>query len=432
MIESQGSPIDLPAVIEEAIELTGKNLAGKEIATVAEYPAHLPAVSGEKRKLVAVSACLLEQASHLSETAEVRVRADLLASDQFQASEAEGALPEVLANGGPWVLLRVSFNAPSLESSSVITLVEGTGPEDGWLTPECRPLLKEFGEHFWLNQDGSAYVFHLAFPIWAAYDVSTNVASLRQAVETRLAGQTGEQKLLLMVEDEELRTLLEQDFMQAGYQVVAVASGEAVLPAARHEQPNLVLLDLLARAPTAFEVAGLLKHDRHTRNLPVLFLTSIDDPQGGTSMGTVSFLPRQADTGAVISAVNAVLTSGLTPSSRVLVVEHDERMRDHMVMTIQAQGYRVSEASTPEEAMALAERAVPDVALVNAGLAQERDYWLLRGLRNTARQAEIYVMADVMNEAEAQAALRRGASGYSETGQLPDLLERMRRRQADK
>jgi DNA-binding NarL/FixJ family response regulator len=113
----------------------------------------------------------------------------------------------------------------------------------------------------------------------------------------------------------------------------------------------------------------------------------------------------------------------------VLVVEQDERMRDHMVMTIQAKGYRVSEASSPEEAMALAERATPDVALVNAKLAQDRDYWLLRGLRNTARQAEIYVMADVLDEAEAKAALRRGASGYSETGQLPDLLEKMRRRQ---
>lgn len=429
MIESQGSPIDLPAVIEEAINFTSKNLAGKEVATIAEYPAHLPAISGEKKQLVAIAACLLQEASHLSETGEVNVRADLLSSDQMQAPKTEDTLPESLANGGPWVLLRVSFEAPSAEPEAVLALADGERGRQAWLTPECVTMLAKYGEHFWLNQDGASYVFHLAFPIWAAYDISTDVASLRQAVETRLVGQTDEQRLLLMVEDDELRDLLQKDFENEGYQVSAVASGEEVLPVARSEQPNLILLDLVARSPTAFEVAGLLKHDRKTRHLPVLFLTSIEDPQGGTSMGTVSFLPRQADTGAVISAVNAVLTSGLTPSSRVLVVEQDNRMRDHMVMTIQAQGYRVSEASTPEEAMALAERAVPEVALVNAQLAQERDYWLLRGLRNTARQAEIYVMADVMDEAEAQAAMRRGASGYSETGQLPDLLERMRRRQ---
>ncbi|MFP3854182.1 MAG: response regulator [Anaerolineales bacterium] len=424
MIDPQGSPIDLPAVIDEAINFTREQLAGGEVATIAEYPAHLPAVSGDKKRLVALAACLLQQAGHLTTRGEVKVRADLLSSDQITAASVDQPLPETLSSGGPWVLLRVSFSAPMADSADILALADS----GDWITRECGAMLQSYDDHFWLTEAQGDYTFHLALPIWAAYDVSTNVASLRQAVESRLTGGAAQQRLLLNVEDDDLRALLQREFESAGYEVLPVASGEEILPTARREQPNLILLDLLARSPTAFEVAGILKHDRKTRHLPVLFLTSIDDPHGGTSMGTVSFLPRQADTGAVISAVNAVLTSGLTPSARVLVVEQDDRMRDHMVMTIQAQGYRVSEAGTPEEAMALAERATPEVALVNAKLAQERDYWLLRGLRNTAREAEIYVMADVLDEAEARAAMKRGASGYSETGQLPDLLERMRQR----
>lgn len=396
--------------------------------TVAEYPAHLPAVSGDRKRLVALGACLLQQAAQLADRGEIKVRARLLTADEATVG---GELPTSLTDGGPWVLLTVVFNTLEEKQGSVRALFDSEADEGDWITPECGSTLLSFGDRFWLTLPESELCqFNLALPIWAAYDVGADVSSLRQAVQSRLTEETGErQSLLLMVEDDELRETLGQDLEGAGYEVVAVASGEEVLSVARREQPALVLLDLVARAPTAFEVAGILKHDRRTRNLPVLFLTSIDDPQGGTSLGTVSFLPRQSDTGAVISAVNAVLTSGLTPLSRVLVVEQDDRMRDHMVMTIQAQGYRVSEASRPEEAMALAERATPDVALVNARLAQERDYWLLRGLRNTARQAEIYVMADVLDEAEAEQALRRGASGYSETGQLPNLLDQMRKRQ---
>jgi DNA-binding NarL/FixJ family response regulator len=95
-------------------------------------------------------------------------------------------------------------------------------------------------------------------------------------------------------------------------------------------------------------------------------------------------------------------------------------------MMIQSQGYRVSEARSGVEALALAERVPPAIAMVNAQLAQERDYWLLRGLRQVSSGARIYVLADVLSEEEGRQVLRRGASGYSETGKLPDLLNRVR------
>ncbi len=63
---------------------------------------------------------------------------------------------------------------------------------------------------------------------------------------------------------------------------------------------------------------------------------------------------------------------------------------------------------------------------MNDKLAQERDYWLIRGLRQISPQAKIFVMADVLSEEEGRKAIRRGASGYSETGKLPDLLDRVR------
>ncbi len=434
MIEPQGSSINLREIIEEAINFASDHLVGKRVYTVAEYPAHLPAITGDRNHLVTVTACLLQQAGHFTDRGEVKVRAELLtAADVRLESDAEATAeqpPAELVDGGPWVLLSVAFRVVDPDADQVQSLFPERIEDLGWIVQECGHLLAQHGDRFWVSHENQHdFRFNLALPIWAAYGVSADVSSLRRAVESHLGIEADEtQSLLLMVEDEEVRRVLSEDLEKAGYQVLTASGGGEVLSLARQEEPHLVLLDLLARSPTAFEVAGLLKHDRRTRGLPVLFLTSVDDPQGGVSMGTVGFLPRQTDTGAVISAVNAVLTAGLKPLSRVLVVEQDDRLRDQMVITIQSQGYRVSEATRAEEAMALSERATPDVALVNAELAQERDYWLLRGLRNTAPQAEIYVMADVMDKEQAQAALRRGASGYSETGQLPDLLARMRER----
>ena len=184
-----------------------------------------------------------------------------------------------------------------------------------------------------------------------------------------------------------------------------------------------MLLDLVTREQTGFDVAMVLKQDIYARNIPILFLTSVSDPEVGLRMGAVGFMIRPEGTGRLLSAIDAVLSSGISPTSRVLIIEPNDTTRESMILMIQAQGYRVTEARGAEEAIALAERIEPSLVLVNSQLAQERDYWLLRSLRQLSDEIDIFVLADVMTEEEGRAALSRGASGYSETGKLREILE---------
>ena len=160
----------------------------------------------------------------------------------------------------------------------------------------------------------------------------------------------------------------------------------------------------------------------------MLFLTSMSDPQEGEErLGAASFLVRPAGTAALVSTIQAVLGAGVSPAGRVLVVEQDDATRETLVMMIQAYGYRVTEAAGPEEGLALAEHIPPELVLVNAMMAQERDYWLLRGLRQLGHPFDIFVMAEALSDEEGRAAVDRGASGYSETGKLGQLLDQVRK-----
>ena len=188
-----------------------------------------------------------------------------------------------------------------------------------------------------------------------------------------------------------------------------------------------LLLDILARDPTAFDIAMVLKQDLRIGRIPVLFMTSVGDPEAGIRMGAVDFVVRPTGTGALITAIEAALNAVRQPVARVLVVEPNEALRETMVLMIQAHGYRVTEAGGPEEALVLAERVQPGLVLVNAALAQDRDYWLLRGLRQVSADIPVFVLAEALSEAEGRAAVRRGASGYTQTGKLPDLLSRVKK-----
>ena len=143
-------------------------------------------------------------------------------------------------------------------------------------------------------------------------------------------------------------------------------------------------------------------------------------------MGAVDFVVRSTGTGALITAIEAALNAVRQPVARILVVESNDALRETMVLMIQAHGYRVTEAGGPEEALVLAERVQPGLVLVNAALAQDRDYWLLRGLRQISTDIPVFVLAEALSDAEGKAAVRRGAAGYTQTGKLPDLLTRVR------
>ena len=148
--------------------------------------------------------------------------------------------------------------------------------------------------------------------------------------------------------------------------------------------------------------------------------------EGGIRMGTADFLLRAEGTGAMLVTVNAVLHTGLPPATRVMVVEPGDALREHFILMIQNHGYPVIEARSPEEALALAERISVGVAIINAEVAQERDYWLVRRMRQLSSSMSIFVLADALTDEQGKEALIRGASGYGETGKLPDLLNQVR------
>ena len=110
------------------------------------------------------------------------------------------------------------------------------------------------------------------------------------------------------------------------------------------------------------------------------------------------------------------------------MVEPDSALRENMIVMLQQQSFRVTEAAGAEEALVLAERLEPAVVLVNSQVAEARDYWLMRRLRRLSEAMQIMVMAEAMSEAAGRAAMRRGASGFGETGKLPDLLAQVRPR----
>ena len=82
--------------------------------------------------------------------------------------------------------------------------------------------------------------------------------------------------LLVVDDDADVRNLLAQGLVSAGYRVQSVEGGAEALAAMAEERPSAVLLDLMMRPPDGFEVLCRMREDADLRDVPVIIVTAKD------------------------------------------------------------------------------------------------------------------------------------------------------------
>ncbi len=84
-------------------------------------------------------------------------------------------------------------------------------------------------------------------------------------------------KILIIDDTPDTLRLLTATLINQGYAVDQLPNGSSAIDYVRQTQPDLILLDVLMPGIDGYEVCERLKLDRRTCNIPVLFLSAIDD-----------------------------------------------------------------------------------------------------------------------------------------------------------
>jgi two-component system OmpR family response regulator len=115
-------------------------------------------------------------------------------------------------------------------------------------------------------------------------------------------------RLLLVDDEENLRSMLEAALRHNGFDVDTAANGREAIAAVGAEQPDLILLDVMMPDLDGFEVCRRLRSDGV--KTPVLFLTARDateDKVRGLTLGGDDYLVKPFSLDELVARVNAVL-----------------------------------------------------------------------------------------------------------------------------
>ncbi len=86
-------------------------------------------------------------------------------------------------------------------------------------------------------------------------------------------------KRILVVEDNQLSLrLLNQLLKVRGYEIFETLQGREAIDLARHEQPDLILMDIRLPDICGLDVTRLLKQDDQTKTIPIIAVSAFITP----------------------------------------------------------------------------------------------------------------------------------------------------------
>ena len=101
---------------------------------------------------------------------------------------------------------------------------------------------------------------------------------------------------LLVVDDVQTNVLLLKALLgKEGYGILVANNGQEALEVIRNENPDLILLDVMMLGMDGFKVAERLKSEEFRCEIPIIFLTALDDTQSivnGFKLGVGDFISK--------------------------------------------------------------------------------------------------------------------------------------------
>ncbi len=142
-------------------------------------------------------------------------------------------------------------------------------------------------------------------------------ARMLENTEHPVAAHSMDEKLdqprpqLLVVDDQAVNIQVLNQVFQQDHDVFMATSGRQALDMCLKHQPDLVLLDVVMPGMDGYEVCRQLKKDPRTRDIPVIFVTSQDNPFDETQAfaeGGVDFINKPVNAAVVRARVHTHLT----------------------------------------------------------------------------------------------------------------------------
>ncbi len=121
----------------------------------------------------------------------------------------------------------------------------------------------------------------------------------------------GMTEILVVDDDIMTQNMLKTTLAKAGYNPVVASNGMEAIKLATERRPSIIILDIMMPGIDGGEVADILRKDPKTREIPIIFLSSLISKQEekiGSREDIVSFLSKPYNREMLLNEIRGYLT----------------------------------------------------------------------------------------------------------------------------
>jgi CheY-like chemotaxis protein/anti-sigma regulatory factor (Ser/Thr protein kinase) len=172
-----------------------------------------------------------------------------------------------------------------------------------------------------------------------------------------------EECVLVIDDDPVQRDLMRRFLTKEGFGVHTAGGGEAGLRLARQLLPVAITLDVMMPDMDGWSVLAALKADAALRDIPVIMLTMVDDPERGFTLGAAEYATKPVNRQRISKILKKYACPN--PPCPVLLVEDDPASRAITRNILEREGWKVSEAENGRIALQCMERERPALIVLD-------------------------------------------------------------------
>lgn len=179
---------------------------------------------------------------------------------------------------------------------------------------------------------------------------------------------------ILIVDDtpDNLR-LLSSTLMERGYKVRSVINGAMALMGAQAAPPDLIVLDIKMPDMDGYEVCTCLKADERTREIPVIFISALDevlDKVKAFRVGGVDYITKPFEFEEVLARIENQLT--IRNLQRQLKAQNTQLQQEIKERTLVEEALRVEQKKSERLLLNILPQAIAEQLKQNQGALAER------------------------------------------------------------
>jgi GAF domain-containing protein/DNA-binding response OmpR family regulator len=359
--------VALAEVAERAVAATAALFDNKNLDLEKHIQADLPPITGDRDKLIQVMVNLISNSVKFTPKGKVTCK----------VSRKKNEIIVSVSDTGIGIA-REDHAAVFEQFKQVGDTLTDKPKGTGLGLPICKEIIEHHGGRIWVESElGKGSTFSFALPVTNAgapkpIHIDDLIKRLKEQVSHSQLGTKGNAARLLIVDDDDsIRSLLEQELGDAGYMIDEASNGKEALAKVRANKPDLIILDVMMPEMNGFDVAAVLKNDPQTMDIPIIVLSIVQDKARGFRIGVDRYLTKPIDTGLLFNEIGSLLEQGKS-KKKVLIVDEDSGTVNTLTDVLKTRGYAVTESNGKE----LFEKAVasqPDIIIMNSILSGKQD-----------------------------------------------------------